>query len=528
MPATDKTDPGVPADPAALQAELEALRRSEQRYRNLFENASDGILIGSADGRFVEVNARACEMTGYPAAQLVGKRPQDLWAAGEQAMVWPQSPSAAPVQFERELRRQDGSVFLAEVSVRRVDAETVQAILRDVTERRQMEEAMHRYAERLVSLHRLDQAILSLPSSHAVAEAAVENLGQFIPADHLSVLALDPDTGDYDLLAARPKMSPRLLEGLRKLGEAVDEPAEIRIVRDLGGGWEMPALDTLHGQGYGSLIRVPLVAHGEVIGVLHLLAAETDAFTVEYVDVARETAIQLALAIQSARLFEEVQAARERLEQLSRELVRVQEAERRRLALELHDEIGQVLTALHLSLDVADPAAGVTRDNLSRARQIVEVLTGKVRNLSLDLRPTLLDDLGLLPALLWYVKRYTDQTGVNVAFRHAGLTGMRFSAEVETAAYRIVQEALTNVARHAEVEEVEVQAWAEDDVLTIRIEDTGRGFERADPSQRPSTGLSGMRERARLVGGELTVTTAPGEGVRVSAVLPQRGPDAAA
>jgi signal transduction histidine kinase len=137
----------------------------------------------------------------------------------------------------------------------------------------------------------------------------------------------------------------------------------------------------------------------------------------------------------------------------------------------------------------------------------------------------MLDDLGLLPALLWLVERYTAQTGVRVSFERGPLPE-RFDPAVETAAYRIVQEALTNVARHAGVREAVVRLWADADWLGLQVEDRGAGF---DPRAvaGPSAGLSGMRERAQLLGGHLEVESAPGQGTRVTAGLPLRGADEA-
>jgi PAS domain S-box-containing protein len=221
------------------------------------------------------------------------------------------------------------------------------------------------------------------------------------------------------------------------------------------------------------------------------------------------------------RAQQQLQEYARRLQALSRRLLEVQESERRALARELHDEIGQLLTGLKLSLERSSRlAAGDVRAALEEAEGLVKDLTGRVRDLSLRLRPTMLDDLGLLPALVWLFERYTAQTRVDVSFEHGPLPG-RFPPPVETAAYRIIQEALTNAARHAAVAEVVVRLWADDEALGLQVEDRGAGFDaHGVGAAGTSGGLSGMQERARLLGGRLEVESAPGAGTRVTAELP--------
>ena len=239
-------------------------------------------------------------------------------------------------------------------------------------------------------------------------------------------------------------------------------------------------------------------------------------------ELANEIAERKRAQEQQARLLAEVRASRERLQVLSRRLVEVQEAERRHIARELHDEIGQTLTALKLTLDMAArQPAEIAAARFAEAQTLLNDLMVRVDALSLDLRPALLDDLGLLPALLWHFERYTAQTAVHVIFKHFGLEGQRFAPEVETATYRIVQEALTNVARHASVTEVSVRIWTKQDTLYVLVEDQGAGF---DPSAALATGaaigLASMHERAALLGGHLTIEAAPGAGTRVMAEIP--------
>src|SRR5262249_36767352 len=149
-------------------------------------------------------------------------------------------------------------------------------------------------------------------------------------------------------------------------------------------------------------------------------------------------------------------------------------------------------------------------ESLNAALLLVNQLMGQVRQLSLDLRPAMLDDLGLVPALRWLFDRFGAQTGVSVKFESAGLDG-RLPTPIETTAYRIIQEALTNVARHSQVSEVVVRVRADSSRLTLEVQDEGIGF---DPgpiyASKSGCGLTGMRERCALLGGALRIESASG------------------
>jgi len=278
-------------------------------------------------------------------------------------------------------------------------------------------------------------------------------------------------------------------------------------------------------RGYRSSAALPL-SHGErILGALNVYSAEPAYFTDERVQVLQSFANQAAIAIENARLLEAVMKHRGELQRLSAEIIKAQEAERKRISRELDDALGQALTGLKLLLEMSArlPANEFTA-SLGEAQALVNELVAQVRDLSLDLRPSMLDDLGLLPALLWHFDRYTARTNVRVIFKHTGLEERRFGAEVETAAYRIVQEALTNVARHAGVDQVTVRAWADQDTLGMQIEDLGTGFDPGAAVASATIGLAGMRERAGLLRGQLTVESALGVGTRVTAELSLGGP----
>ncbi len=223
------------------------------------------------------------------------------------------------------------------------------------------------------------------------------------------------------------------------------------------------------------------------------------------------------------RVERELQDTLGQLRGLSGQLVDIQEQERRRIARELHDEIGQGLTAIKLALESSLGEQGGLAD--SRLRQVLAMtndLARDVRRITFDLRPPMLDDLGLLSALLWLFERCRAQGGIEVNFRHDGLA-MRLPQDIETAVFRISQEALTNLIRHAGTSQAEVAVWVADDAVVLRVEDKGDGFDLAEAYKaKRGTGLLGMQERAALLGGMLTIDTAAGSGTCITAELPCR------
>jgi len=224
----------------------------------------------------------------------------------------------------------------------------------------------------------------------------------------------------------------------------------------------------------------------------------------------------------------ETETDRERNGALSRRLVELQENERAEIARELHDEVGQLLTGLKLMLSAEGqgPPSGQGGPDSPRSRreemlQVVDELMGRTRSISMNLRPPMLDPMGLRSALAWLFQRFTQRTGVRVSFNQSGIDA-RFPRAVETAAFRIVQEALTNAARHAGVEIVEVEVRADSGFLKLQVTDRGSGFDPGAAAARRSAGLTGMEERALLVGGRFRIESSPGAGTRLMAALPLR------
>ncbi len=298
--------------------------------------------------------------------------------------------------------------------------------------------------------------------------------------------------------------------------------ADVTLVRNrlaLAGATDATPFKESRWQRY---LSISLFSEGERQAMIFLVDRKRDSFSDDQMAFYKALGRQIGVAIQNARLFQQVQQSHAQMKALSLRLVDVQEAERRYIARELHDEIGQELTGLKLTLEMnALKGKGRGSKGLAEARSVVNRLMGLVRELSLNLRPAMLDDLGLLPTLMWHFSRFTNQTNIQVNFRQMGLEGSRFPLEIETALYRIIQEALTNVARHAKVGDVTVRLWYDGGIVGAQIEDGGVGFTaQAAVATGKTNGLDGMRERAILLGGHFIVESEPGTGTRLTAELP--------
>ncbi len=218
----------------------------------------------------------------------------------------------------------------------------------------------------------------------------------------------------------------------------------------------------------------------------------------------------------AARVFREMEAQSSELSRVSFRLLETQESTARRFAHELHDELGGALTAIKSNLLAIGNSSGTAESKIEDCLKLVDQSISNVRELSQLLRPTILDDFGLDASLRWLTERFAERTGVEIEYR-SEFTG-RLADETETHLFRIVQEALTNVARHSGATKVSIHLRAEGDSIRLTLSDNGRGM--AAVSNGGGMGLSGMRARARSAGGTLKVDSQPSKGVKIEVAAP--------
>lgn len=421
---------------------------------------------------------------------------------------------------ERVFAIEDRAIILA------MSRQYAQAIYRVQTEER-----LWQYTQRLKTLHTLDQAILAAHSPEAIALAALRHMRELAPCRAATVSVFDLATTEAVVLAADASVSMPLQPGSRMPLDVFPalpylQQGQPFILEDLQAMSDPTALHQLGIQdGLRSYLSVPIMSQQTLIGTLSLFSDRPRAFAPEVIDMACEVGSQLAVAIQNARLFEQVRAGAESLRLMSRQLVRAQEDERRHIARELHDEVGQSLTAALLNLQVManQPDSDVLPARLEDSMAQIERVLQQIRTLSLNLRPAMLDDLGLAPALRWLVGRQAERSGFVATF-HADVADARLASDIETTCFRAVQEAITNVVRYAQAQKVDVALFKRDADLCISIRDDGVGFDPGAALRRAaqghSMGLLSMQERVLLLGGQMRIESAPGQGTLIEVSLP--------
>jgi len=472
----------------------EALRASEERFRAFMNNSSVLAWIKDADGRYVYVN-RPFELQHQRTfEEMEGKtdfdfRPEETaqqFRLNDQHVL----SSGKTLETLETAALPGGGPYWLVYKFPMMNASRqrfVGGLAIDITQRKRAEEALRASEERFYLLmNHANDAILYIDLNGEIQWASHQ-------VEVMTGLSRDTLIGRAIMELLTPEAA--VVAATRLAAVRRDE----RVV-------PMVEIEFFHPGGpsvWGEANITSVQQGGETIGRLLVIRDITERKMAEG---------------ERERLFAQLRAEQERFQGLSRRLIAVQEAERRHLARELHDEVGQSLTGLKLGLEAAMhlPSSKAHAKLESLLIQVNDMVS-RIRELALVLRPAMLDLLGLVPALAWHFTRYTEQTNVRVLFEHNGVE-QRFDHDLETAVFRIIQEALTNVARHAGTANARVRLWANQDSLNVQIHDQGCGF---DPAAALATGsaggLSGMQERATLLGGCCQVESASGAGTLVTA-----------
>jgi len=518
------------------------LRQAEAQFKTLVENLPDIIARFDPDLRHLYVSPSAERLTGRPPQEFLGRTNRDMGMSPELLAVWDTAlekvfATGQPGRIEFAFPAQDGTRYfdcrlVPELGPRGA-IPSVLSVARDVTDRWLAYEA-ERHARFVADSLREATVVLTRSlDRETVLVTLLDRLRRMVPFDRARVMLLEAESrlsvraifdGDRvvpmtpEVRSAFDPTDHPIVHGILKTGTAV-LISDVRAHPD----WSLP----MDRSSEASWMGVPLFARGDVAGLFSLSKRQAGYFKEEHVKLAEAMSSQASVAVENAVLFEQMQASTVRMKALSRRLVEVQESERRSIARELHDEAGQALVSLRIGLRLLEREIGeggtvtaLVADLMQRTDAVIDGL----HRLAADLRPASLDYLGLEAALRQYARSVGSKFGLVVRFKARGFTDERLPATVETALYRVVQEAITNVVRHARATRVDVLTERRGDRVIVMVEDDGVGFEPDLVQRGDHFGLLGLRERAESLGGVLTVESAPGAGTTVVVEVPSADP----
>jgi PAS domain S-box-containing protein len=482
----------------------EELKRTKEYLENVIDNSVDAIGIVDRQGRFILWNRRAAEIYGYSFEELTGMTAFALYPDPEELnqMLSRLRRDGVVREYEILMKKKNGSVVPMDISISLLKDDQDNTIgsvcvARDLSERKKAEADLKR------AKGELDLYSKDLERQVKKRTREITSILKYTP----SVVYIKDRQGRYQLVNSRFEelfgLSKEEVQGKSDHeifpGEIADQfhANDMRVLAEQRSQQleeQVPLNDGMH-----TYLSVKFPLYDEDGAVSRLCGISTD--------------------------ITELKKAQDRLRRLSGSIMASQEKERQIIARELHDELGQLLTALRMDsvwlYERLQKKDGKAAERALSLCNLIDHTIDEVRGLATRLRPGVLDDLGLLEALEWFVAEFKRRTGIACIFRHQNVPEV--DGIVATAAYRIAQEALTNVARHSFATQVHLSLEAAGDTLTLAVVDNGRGFDLKRLAEADCLGLVGMRERAGLLGGRLEMHSQIGQGTQLYFRLPING-----
>lgn len=486
-----------------LQLELEQRTLAEKRFEGVIEAAPEAMFLLDQSGKILLTNAMAERLFGFSRQELVGMNlGKNLMPELYRDRQWRyfleylEKPTINRSSFGVELyaMRKDGYEFPIEVDFSRLDAANgfwVAVNLRDISERKRVETALR--------------------ESEQTYRALFENAGDAIFIADLEGNILHANQKSAELLG----FTQEELQSLSVFDITVhDELDGVRRNMD----------KMLNGMQLRPYVRHYLKKSGDILPTENntVLVQDANGEPMYFQNVSRDITERIKAEQAKNELLEEIWRSNEQMHELALHLQDVQELERRELATILHDRVGQSLTGLNLNLKILqnELQSGNNPEmqkRLSDSLIIVEQTTHKIRDVMADLNPPILDEHGLIEAIKWYSRDFSTRTGITAQVSGDQL-GHRLAPSVEKILYRLVQESLNNVAKHAQASRVAIGLSSNEEAISVTIRDDGQGFNPGEvnmPSSEPHWGLLSMQQRAASIGAVLTIESAPGNGTQI-------------
>jgi PAS domain S-box-containing protein len=463
----------------------EALHQTEQRYRSLVDQASDAIMISDLSGNFIDVNLSMCSWFGYTREELLKMNISSL--------IDPEQLKNDPIDFtslaqgasvlrERRMMHRNGTITVVEANVKMLPDRRVLAIARDITERKKAADLIRKEKDLFESI------INSLPGIFYLRAYPGKVLRWNKQTEVILGYSAEelPELGELHFYDEKDKAYLR-----QKIAEVYQNgkaTAEVTAVRKDG-------------------TKFPLHITGVAVQYEGMPCIISTGFDIS----------------ESKKTEQELQRMNEQLRHLSAHLQDIREEERTSIAREIHDELGQQLTGLKMDIAwLRKKLKNVDNhlfEKLSAMNELVDQTVGSVRRISSQLRPSVLDDLGLVDALEWQSVEFENRFGIQTDFL-SGVPELDFPPHISTGLFRIYQESLTNVARHSGAKKVQTTLQLSDDVLILNVSDDGCGFDVESIVEKKTFGLLGIKERTLKLGGKYEIVTKPEKGTSITVSIP--------
>jgi PAS domain S-box-containing protein len=507
---------------AAHRQVEEELRISEARYRTFFDATGTAMLIGAPDATILLANQMYVQLSGYTKDELEGGmkwtdflHPEDAdRVLGYSKKRW-QDPASAPRDYEFRFVDREGQVHHMLATVALIpDSGPAVASLLEITARKELELSLERQRDQLAILLAISQNLVSTLELDPLLNLILDQLSTVISYEAAAILGIDHGLAD-PLLVRSPQLAGILkdshlastenpiLKHLSTSGEIL-YIEEARTNENLAHLFESSPEGWLASMAaYSTWLFIPLIFKGELIGSLVLTHSQPDFFDSTARSLAQGVANQAAIGVVNARLFRQAQEAAVTTERL-------------RLARDLHDSVAQALYTIQLFSDASNMAYSSGKvelviQNLNEIQTIAREATTDLRVLIYELHPPILSEIGLAAALKNRIDAVELRAGIEVELLVEG--HRELPPDVETDLFRIAQEALTNVLKHAQASRVTVQLILAADLVQLIIQDNGLGFDLQEPGK--GLGLHSLRERVQRIGGSMRIETAPGQGTKV-------------
>lgn len=507
----------------------------------------DELMVIGRDFRIIEVNKAVLSRHGSRREELIGKHcytvshgfPEPCGLPLHECPIEAVLATGKPAQtthvhvyhLKGAKRERYLDIVASPITDEGGDVIAIACVMRDITEAKELESKIAKAHQDLLALNTIASVATQSLELDTVLNSALDKTLETMHWSTGGIMLLDEEGQTLSYRVHRG-LSKRYIREMRLgLGEGiagrVAKTGKAILVEDFSTDTRAYHRDLIASEGLRAFACVPLPSKERVLGVINIASHQTRKFSAEDMQFLGSIAVQIAIAIENAKLHQEVQHKEEIRGELLQDIFSIQEEERRRIARELHDETSQVLASLAASLEAASsmlsPESDKIRHRLKEAQAMSVNLLDEIHKIIYELRPSLLDDLGLVAAIRWLVDNNLGTVGISVSFTTTGKE-RRLDPKLETTLFRVVQEAVNNIAKHAKAKKAEISLLFKKNTVRVRVKDDGRGFktkEAMSSKDRPrGLGLLGMKERVELRNGTLGIQSRPGGGTEINIEIP--------